>query len=110
MKQYDLDCELELMNIFVQLGRTAKLKHVINRSGALFQGDKRQKKFDRLVQTLEMMEDFEQKYGRGSCINLQDPIVLQATIDDPHVWKPDEVENAKKAPMTDRMKILALAA
>lgn len=110
MSEIRLKADMALMRAFIELRRTEKLRIVVDQAREVFNLTEKDDDFRSIVDTLEMMEEFEQAYGVGSCINLENPIVERAISDDPSTWKQDHVENARNAPSRERIRIFLAAA
>ncbi|QPB20918.1 hypothetical protein [Rhizobium sp. 007] len=107
MKPSDPEVSLFIIDAFLEIGRTAKIREIVDRDSWKFekslarasvQGDMRKTAGD---------GEFERVHGTGSCINLEDPTTARCVATGDKRFNPVEVANALKAPRAERVKILA---
>jgi hypothetical protein len=110
MLEVRLVAQMELMKGFINLGRTMKLRAVVDQVHQFFQVGERDEAFADILGTLAKMEKFEEQFGVGSCINLENPVVQHAICYDPDRWKESHLRNARNAPSLSRSQILAYLA
>ncbi|WP_160004718.1 hypothetical protein [Rhizobium sp. 18055] len=106
-----LETDIRWMMTFLRLGRTAKLRERVNVAykHRRFATEERLQ-FARIQASLEVMEDFERKYGIGSCLNVEMPELLKIADTCNGQFDPDEIAAAQSAPSAERVNILAWAA
>ncbi|PSJ61636.1 hypothetical protein [Pseudaminobacter soli (ex Li et al. 2025)] len=109
MKPSDPEVSLFIMNAFVEIGRTAKLRIIVDQDRLKFEDHPLKPQFDAIHARLLLMEDFERAHGPGSCIHLEEPITARDVAAGHRRFDMEEVENARRAPSAERVRILERA-
>ncbi|MFS2154803.1 hypothetical protein [Rhizobium sp. Rhizsp42] len=107
MKPSDPEVSLFIFDALLKVGRTAKLRQLVELDRWKFEGHALGNRLDDICRRLQEMEKFELIYGPGSCINLEDPTTAGSAAAGHSRFDPTEIENAKNAPSGERAKILA---